>query len=75
MATEPTDTLHIDRTPDQKLHLRFSGVWRIGSQLPAAADVITNLESGQKPNQIVFDAHQIKEWDSKLLTFLNSIEN
>ena len=74
MATDPTDTLHIDRTPDQKLHLRFSGVWRIGSQLPAAADVITNLKSGQKPNQIVFDAHQIKGWDSKLLTFLNSIE-
>ena len=69
-----SDALQIDRTADQILRIRFIGAWRIGSPLPAAKDIIAGLESDQKPGQIVFDTHQITGWDSKLLTFLNSLE-
>ena len=69
-----SDALHIDRSADQILRICFKGSWRIGSALPAATDVIADLETGQKPRQVVFDTHQISGWDSKLLTFLDSLE-
>ena len=69
-----SDALQISRTSDEELRICFKGVWKIGTHLPAAKDVITRLGSEPKPRQIVFDAHQMKGWDSKLLTFLNSLE-
>jgi phospholipid/cholesterol/gamma-HCH transport system permease protein len=69
-----SDALQIDRSTDQQIRIRFRGAWKIGSDLPAANDVIASLESSQMPGRIIFDAHQMTDWDSKLLTFLNSLE-
>jgi phospholipid/cholesterol/gamma-HCH transport system permease protein len=69
-----SDAIQIDRSTDRELRIRFRGAWRIDTELPAAKDVIAGIASSQKPSRIVIDAHQLTGWDSKLLTFLNSLE-
>ncbi len=55
---------------DDILSINISGEWKIGV-VPKEADAILNLiQSEAKVYRITFDTHQLKSWDSGLLTFL-----
>lgn len=50
------------------IHLR--GNWRIEQRLPDQPDLEKEVTSACGVKQIAFDAHDLKAWDSSLLTFL-----
>lgn len=70
----PSEALHIDRTADQGLRIRLKGKWKIGSDLPMAQEVIAHLKSEPQPGRVIFDAGALTQWDSKLLTFLITLQ-
>jgi phospholipid/cholesterol/gamma-HCH transport system permease protein len=58
------------RQPDSDtLLLDLSGVWKIGVELPSADEVRERLESAPV-RRMAFEARDLTDWDSALLTFL-----
>lgn len=70
----PSDALQIDSDSGQDLRVHFKGDWKIESNLPRAQDVIEQLKSSRTATHVIFDTHELTEWDSKLLTFLISLQ-
>jgi phospholipid/cholesterol/gamma-HCH transport system permease protein len=54
-----------------QIHLR--GDWKLGNNLPTEDLVIQQIESKVRVTGILFDAQELKGWDSGLLTFLIKI--
>jgi len=58
------------RHPDHEtLEVSLSGIWKIGRDLPSADEVRKGLES-TAVRRMAFDARDLTDWDSALLTFL-----
>jgi phospholipid/cholesterol/gamma-HCH transport system permease protein len=61
------------RQPDKEsLLVVLSGLWKIGNELPAADEVRKGLES-TPVRRMAFEARDLTDWDSALLTFLLKI--
>jgi len=62
------------QSDNDSLLVVLSGVWKIGHELPSAEEVRKGIES--KPvRRIGFDARDLADWDSALLTFLLKIRD
>ncbi len=68
-VTAPCE-MRISRPADDTLMIHLSGSWLIGQKLPSPDDIQKHIESGPKVLSISFDAQQLSDWDSALLTFL-----
>ena len=55
---------------DDMLKISFLGHWKIGNQIPPLSDVQKQIDSGAKIQRLSFDANELADWDSGLLTFL-----
>lgn len=52
----------------------LSGDWKLDGQLPSAGMVERETTDQQQPvTRIIFDARELEEWDSSLLSFLSAI--
>ncbi|MEE8143617.1 MAG: ABC transporter permease [Planctomycetota bacterium] len=61
----------VSRSAADQLRVQLSGTWKIQQQLPAASQVLEELDSGVR--RITIDGAEILTWDSGLLTFLSRI--
>jgi phospholipid/cholesterol/gamma-HCH transport system permease protein len=62
--------LSLQPPSDDKLLVVLSGPWKLGQPLPQAGDIQEKLKSLPAIRQLSFDADQLSDWDSGLLTFL-----
>jgi phospholipid/cholesterol/gamma-HCH transport system permease protein len=69
-STLPSDRmLSFDRAGDGALVVHLAGPWRLSATLPPSSQAEGQI-SQATPRRIVFDATQLGDWDSGLLTFL-----
>ena len=55
------------------LKVILSGSWKLGEPLPSPEDVRQKVESAGHIRQITFNAENLGDWDSGLLTFLRKL--
>jgi phospholipid/cholesterol/gamma-HCH transport system permease protein len=66
--------LSFARADASTLVIRLAGDWHLRHGLPTSQAVEKQLDSAlPKPNKLTFEASGLGEWDSGLLTFLNSV--
>jgi phospholipid/cholesterol/gamma-HCH transport system permease protein len=75
MDTQANDTtqkgiLSYSQPAEGTLLLRFSGSWKLGKRLPSVGQVQKAVESKGWVRRISFDARELEDWDTGLLTFL-----
>jgi phospholipid/cholesterol/gamma-HCH transport system permease protein len=67
--------LTFENLPPDSLLIKLSGSWKLDNDLPPVTEVEKRLETGPAVRQIRFDAGDLQEWDSGLLTFLIKIRD
>jgi phospholipid/cholesterol/gamma-HCH transport system permease protein len=65
--------LSFEKPAGDTLLVKLQGSWTIDQQLPSVEDVGNQVELDPAIKQITFDAHELSEWDSGLLSFLAKI--
>lgn len=68
--TQPSGELSLARADKSTLVIRLSGDWHLRHGLPDHDLVEKQLDGAPKPTRVTFDASQLQDWDSGLLTFL-----
>jgi len=68
--TPPTNELSFARADKSTLVVRLSGDWHLRHGLPSPTLVEKQLDAAPKPTRLTFDAADLRDWDSGLLTFL-----
>jgi phospholipid/cholesterol/gamma-HCH transport system permease protein len=53
--------------------VRLSGIWRISQGVPGTEEILGQLGADSGVRSITFDAAEVTEWDSGLLTFLGKV--
>src|SRR6202453_1307666 len=71
--TPPNNELSFARTDNSTLVVRLAGDWHLRHGLPSADLVANQLDTAPKPTKLTFDAADLRDWDSGLLTFLIGI--
>ncbi len=66
--------LSFDFPSEDTLLVRLTGEWRLANRLPAADEVMKQVDAGPKIGRIMFDAKGLQGWDSGLLIFLIRME-
>jgi phospholipid/cholesterol/gamma-HCH transport system permease protein len=66
--------LALDRGPDGTLRIRLGGRWRLQDALPAGSEIEPHLAEDAETRRLAFDAGELTEWDTGLLTFLRRVE-
>ena len=56
--------------PDNTLTVRIGGNWSIADGLPSIDELKRRLGLKPAPECVAFDARQLGDWDSSLITFL-----
>jgi len=56
-----------------ELVLRFSGIWRMGGDIPSAAPVRAALAGRPRPGRLAFDTSGLSGWDSRFLAYCLTI--
>jgi phospholipid/cholesterol/gamma-HCH transport system permease protein len=69
-VTHPHGTLDVTRPTADTLCVRLSGQWTIQAALPSSAEVQAQCEASPRVRRLSFEASDLAEWDSALLTFL-----
>lgn len=69
----PRAELRFSYPADDALHITLGGAWTLKGGLPSTADVEEQIATHAKIRQIRFDARDIGDWDTALLTFLTRI--
>src|SRR6267143_4172386 len=69
-ARDAACVLEFRRPAPDTLVVCLSGDWTIHASVPSADKVRRQLDAGGPVRRVVFDAQQLAEWDSALLTFL-----
>ena len=67
--------LSFERPDSETLLVRLRGSWTIEQKLPSVKEVGRQVESDPAIRQIAFDAAELSDWDSGLLSFLTKIIN
>jgi phospholipid/cholesterol/gamma-HCH transport system permease protein len=72
-ASGPTPDLRVahDREADGTLRVRLSGRWALGDGVPAADEILRELERG--PERLVLEGAGLGDWDSSLVTFAHAV--
>jgi phospholipid/cholesterol/gamma-HCH transport system permease protein len=68
--TQPSNELSFTRADKSVLVVRLSGDWHLRHGLPEPELIEKQLDTAPKPTRITFDASDLRDWDSGLLTFL-----
>src|SRR4030095_889883 len=68
--THPHGTLDVTRPTVDTLCVQLSGQWTIQAVLPSPAEVQTQCEASPRVRRLSFEASDLADWDSALLTFL-----
>jgi phospholipid/cholesterol/gamma-HCH transport system permease protein len=71
--TQPNNELSFSRADNSTLVVRLAGDWHLRHGLPASDLVVKQLDTAPKPAKLTFDATELRDWDSGLLTFLIGI--
>src|ERR1700690_4156549 len=71
--TPPNNELSFARADKSTLVVRLAGDWHLRHGLPSASLVEKELDTAPKPTKLTFDAANLRDWDSGLLTFLIGI--
>jgi phospholipid/cholesterol/gamma-HCH transport system permease protein len=69
-VTHPHGTLNVTRPTADTLCVRLSGQWTIQAALPSTAEVQAQCEASPRVRRLSFEASDLADWDSALLTFL-----
>ena len=67
--------LSFEKQAEDTLLVKLKGSWTIDQQLPSVKEIGQQVESDPTIKQIAFDAGQLSDWDSGLLSFLTKIIN
>jgi len=67
--------MSFSRLQNGVLLVTISGEWKLGLEIPSIEEVRMQLETEPQVQQLIFDAQELKEWDSGLLTFLIKVKN
>jgi phospholipid/cholesterol/gamma-HCH transport system permease protein len=68
-STLPAAMLSFARAADDVLVLHLAGAWRLSATLPPCSTAEQQITEA-RPRRLTFDATQLGDWDSGLLTFL-----
>jgi phospholipid/cholesterol/gamma-HCH transport system permease protein len=68
--SEKSGELSFARADSSTLVVRLAGNWHMRHGLPKAVTVEKQLDTAPKPSRLTFEASDLGEWDSGLLTFL-----
>ena len=71
--SEQSGELSFARADNSTLVIKLSGDWHMRRGLPNASLVEKELDKPPKPTKLTFDASELGEWDSALLTFLMAV--
>ena len=71
--SQQSGELSFARADNSTLVVRLAGDWHLRHGLPSAALVEKQLDIAPKPTRLTFDAKDLRDWDSGLLTFLIGI--
>jgi phospholipid/cholesterol/gamma-HCH transport system permease protein len=71
--SQPSGELSFARADKSTLVVRLSGDWHLRHGLPSANLVEKQLDTDPKPARLTFDAAELRDWDSGMLTFLIGI--
>ncbi len=63
-------TINLSRPSETTLLVRFSGDWRLDSELPDLDEVDSQLTAGTTTKRVEFDAQDMGKWDSAFVTFV-----
>src|SRR5580658_6461817 len=66
----PLNELSFARADNSTLVVRLAGDWHLRHGLPSPEIVEKQLDTPPKPTRLTFDATELRDWDSGLLTFL-----
>ncbi|MGB8684045.1 MAG: ABC transporter permease [Candidatus Binatus sp.] len=68
--TQPNNELTFKRAANSTLVVRLAGDWHLRHGLPSSDLVAKQLDTDPRPAKLTFDAADLRDWDSGLLTFL-----
>src|SRR5271166_471127 len=68
--SEPSGELSFARAGSSTLVVRLAGDWHLRHGLPSPDLLEQQLDTPPKPTRLTFDAADLRDWDSGLLTFL-----
>jgi len=66
----PPGEMSLEQPSGDTLKVILSGQWKLSRELPGADKVQQRLESRPGVRNLVFDARELADWDTGLLTFL-----
>jgi phospholipid/cholesterol/gamma-HCH transport system permease protein len=69
-ATHPQGTLNVTRPVVDTLCVRLAGQWTIQAALPSVTEVQDQSTDAPGVRRLSFEASELADWDSALLTFL-----
>ncbi len=67
--------VHFEKQTEDVLVVLFSGIWRIGRDLPPFENFQQCVESDANVRSVSFNTQSLTDWDSGLLTFLIKVIN
>ncbi len=73
--SEKSGELSFARADNSTLVVRLAGDWHMRHGLPDAATVEKQFDTAPKPTKLTFEARELGEWDSGLLTFLLGVSD
>ncbi|MFA9561797.1 MAG: MlaE family ABC transporter permease [Nitrospirota bacterium] len=62
--------ISVSSPADNTLLINLAGIWKLQDGLPSVTDIQQKLESGSPIHQVTFEAKEIVQWDTSLVTFL-----
>src|SRR5277367_5902550 len=68
--TPPPNEVSFARADTSTLVIRLLGDWHLRHGLPSTDALEKHLDTAPKPTRLTFDAADLRDWDSGLLTFL-----
>src|SRR5208283_4885648 len=68
--TPPPNEVSFARADNSTLVVRLAGDWHLRHGLPSPDLLEQQLDTPPKPTRLTFDAAELRDWDSGLLTFL-----
>src|SRR5580698_2447048 len=68
--TPPPNEVSFARADNSTLVVQLAGDWHLRHGLPSTELVEKQLDTAPKPTRLTFDAAELRDWDSGLLTFL-----